>query len=310
MTIASQAFILGASSTIGRVLLARTSVRYGNVIGTFKHDRVPGCIGFDIEADSLLDPRFGLQSGAHVFLLAAATNPNWIYQHHEESERRFVAPLSRLAGEVVRAGAHIVFFSSELVFDGTRGGYRESDAPSPKTVYGHQKARLEKLVTALDEAALVVRTGALVTDQATDNCVVRKTYETLARPGARFAHDAQLSLTHVNDLVDITLRLLSRAASGIHHVAGPALTRTALAREVARSSRFGQSLRFEEVAFDQIPYPEPRPRLSWLASERLEREETALLREAGQIIPPKVRQLDLGVGQRLCPTITLGCSQA
>src|SRR4051794_13809909 len=173
-----QALIVGASSTIGRVLLSRAQVSYQQVIGTFKHHPVPGCVEFDLENDSLLDSRFGLKPGAHVFLLAAATDPNWIFEHAEESEGRFVVPLSRLADEPRRAGAHVVFFSSELVFDGRRGGYRESDGTSPTTLYGRQKVELEMLIASLDHRSLIVRTGALVTDQLEDNCVVRKTYDT------------------------------------------------------------------------------------------------------------------------------------
>ncbi len=295
----TQAFILGASSTIGRVVLERARAAYDEVVGTARQHPSPGCLSFDIETDSLLDPRFGVKPGADIFLLAAATDPNWIVQHAEESERRFAAPLARLAREVGLVHARVVFFSSELVFDGRHGGYRESDPPSPTTLYGRQKVRLETLLSALDERALIVRTGALVTDHDADNCIVRKTYETLARPGARFAHDAQLSLTHVRDLVDVTLRLLRRSASGTYHLAGAPLARVELARQVVRASRFGSRLRFDEVAFAEIPYPEPRPRLSWLATEKLPPEEAALFREVRHIIPPKVVQLDTTIGRGL-----------
>lgn len=39
-----------------------------------------------------------------------------------------------------------VFFSSDLVFDGRRGAYRETDAPNPLSVYGETKAEAEHLV--------------------------------------------------------------------------------------------------------------------------------------------------------------------
>ena len=39
-----------------------------------------------------------------------------------------------------------VFFSSDLIFDGTKGSYVEEDAPKPLSVYGETKARAEEVV--------------------------------------------------------------------------------------------------------------------------------------------------------------------
>lgn len=51
-----------------------------------------------------------------------------------------------------------VFFSSDLVFDGTRGGYVESDTPRPINVYGNNKWDAERLVAA-HPGSLIIRTS-------------------------------------------------------------------------------------------------------------------------------------------------------
>lgn len=54
---------------------------------------------------------------------------------------------------------HIVFFSSDYVFDGSRGTYIESDATCPKTVYGKSKQKAEKELIELHKKHLIIRTS-------------------------------------------------------------------------------------------------------------------------------------------------------
>ena len=60
----------------------------------------------------------------------------------------------RLNVDVTAQLAHLardipfVFFSTDLVFDGTKGNYREEDPPSPMSVYGETKVQAEQIVLA------------------------------------------------------------------------------------------------------------------------------------------------------------------
>jgi dTDP-4-dehydrorhamnose reductase len=55
----------------------------------------------------------------------------------------------------------LVTFSSDLVFDGTKGGpYTETDLPRPLNAYGSSRAEAERRVCAAHDRALVVRTSA------------------------------------------------------------------------------------------------------------------------------------------------------
>jgi dTDP-4-dehydrorhamnose reductase len=61
--------------------------------------------------------------------------------------------LTEAAGEAV-----IVFFSTDLVFDGARGGYTEQDEPHPLGAYGETKLEAERVVLK-DPRHLVIRTS-------------------------------------------------------------------------------------------------------------------------------------------------------
>lgn len=56
------------------------------------------------------------------------------------------------------AGSTLVFFSTDLVFDGTRGNYREEDPTRPLMVYGETKAAAEAEVLK-NPRHLVIRTS-------------------------------------------------------------------------------------------------------------------------------------------------------
>jgi len=54
--------------------------------------------------------------------------------------------------------ARLIFLSTDYVFDGTVGGYRETDPTSPINLYGRSKVAAEAIVLSLDDA-LVLRTS-------------------------------------------------------------------------------------------------------------------------------------------------------
>ena len=112
------------------------------------------------------------------------------------------------------AGRRLVHLSSDVVFDGTRGRYREEDAPAPVNGYGHSKAEAERLVAALHPAATIVRTSLLYGGAEPG------AQERLAREGTRFYVDEIRSPVHVGDLADALLELLALQAAGPLHVAG------------------------------------------------------------------------------------------
>lgn len=60
-----------------------------------------------------------------------------------------------LAELSLHAKARFVYVSTDLVFDGTTGSYRELDTPSPLSLYGRSKARAEELSLEIPNSAVV-----------------------------------------------------------------------------------------------------------------------------------------------------------
>jgi dTDP-4-dehydrorhamnose reductase len=163
----------------------------------------------------------------------------------------------------------LVTFSTDLVFDGTKGSaYVESDPVQPLNVYGLSKAQAEARVLAVHPGALVIRTSAFFGPWDVHNFVYHA-LRTLAA-GADFlaADDAIVSPTYVPDLAHTSLDLLIDGEVGIWHLANAgALTWAELAgraAELAGIAPFG--LRACPTA--ALALAAARPAASALASER------------------------------------------
>jgi dTDP-4-dehydrorhamnose reductase len=71
--------------------------------------------------------------------------------------RRLNVEVTKLLAELA-AEIQFVFFSTDLIFDGRKGNYIESDAPNPLHLYGETKAVAEEIVLQ-NPRHLVVRTS-------------------------------------------------------------------------------------------------------------------------------------------------------
>ena len=56
----------------------------------------------------------------------------------------------------------LIYFSSDYVFDGIRGGYSSSDEPNPKTNYGKSKFESEKILQNSNIHYKIIRTSAVM----------------------------------------------------------------------------------------------------------------------------------------------------
>jgi len=118
------------------------------------------------------------------------------------------------------AGIKYLTFSSDLVFDGTKGEpYVESDPVAPGGVYGASKAAAEKDVLDLLPSALVIRTSAFFGpwDEHNFATIFLRRFA-VADPFDVAAH-LRVSPTYVVDLVHASLDLLLDGAGGTWHLA-------------------------------------------------------------------------------------------
>jgi dTDP-4-dehydrorhamnose reductase len=93
---------------------------------------------------------------------AAIADIDYCQAHQTEAEAVNATWTANLAALAEAHGAKLVFLSTDNVFDGVRGRYSESDAPSPSNYYGETKVIGENAVARIPDATWVVARVSLV----------------------------------------------------------------------------------------------------------------------------------------------------
>ncbi|RYY94902.1 MAG: SDR family oxidoreductase, partial [Chitinophagaceae bacterium] len=166
-------------------------------------------------------------------------------------------------------GIRYMVFSSDLVFDGSKGRpYVESDTPNPLNTYGRSKHLLEQALQQQFPEALVIRTSAFFGPWDEYNFLHCVQMSLEAANPVPVADDMLVSPTYVPDLVNAALDLIIDGEDGIWHLANQGAFRwSELAYLVAGQLGLDSTLILPQRAAD-MNYEAPRPRYSVLTSEK------------------------------------------
>ncbi|HEY3863932.1 MAG TPA: SDR family oxidoreductase [Verrucomicrobiae bacterium] len=144
-------WITGAGGLIGSYIarLARAYAPGARAIPLARAD-------LDLTDFGAVDRRFAADRPRLIIHCAAMSKTVDCQARPAEARRINVDATAHLAG--LAAGAGFIFFSTDLVFDGARGNYRETDAARPLSIYGSLKLEAESIVLRNPRHA-VVRTS-------------------------------------------------------------------------------------------------------------------------------------------------------
>jgi len=172
-------------------------------------------------------------------------------------------------------GSRLIYISTDFVFDGENGPYREDAKPNPINEYGRSKLAAEQIVDEAGVPHTIVRTVLVYGtghDLARSNFAMR-VVETLRNGGEmRVARDAWRTPTWVDDLARAVIKITERGPIGLFHVAGKEnVTIEEFARRIARAFNLDESL-LRPVSLDDLEHKAPRPRRAGLLIGRAPEE--------------------------------------
>ncbi len=209
-----------------------------------------------------------------VIHTAAMTNVDDCERRPQEAWDVNTAGTENVARASRDVGAHLVFVSTDYVFSGERGPYREDDATDPISVYGRTKLEAERIVNRLCPDAVVARTSTLFgrAPGARPNFVTWLV-DTLSRgQQATVVTDQTSSPTLADHLASMLLTMAERRISGVFHTVGAEwLSRYDFALRICRMFHLNPSLIIPGVT-DALQQAAPRPRHSGLVTRRLQAE--------------------------------------
>lgn len=178
------------------------------------------------------------------------------------------ANVARAANE---AGARLVFYSTDYVFDGTKGApYIEDDPPNPLSAYGRSKLAGEANVARIARDFTIIRTASLF-GVGGANFILTILAKLRGGEKLRIVSDQTMSPTYNVDLVRATFEMVGRDLLGTYHVVnGGVYTWLEWAKEIAESAGYG-SAEIEPVSTVELARPAGRPAYSVLDCGKTQR---------------------------------------
>ncbi len=158
-----------------------------------------------------------------VIHTAAMTNVDDCTRNPDACRRINVDAVQTLAQACAETGAHLVHLSTDFVFDGQAGPYRETDATAPLSEYARSKLESEAIVLAPANDGCVIRTiiiYGVVDDRQRSNVVLWTKNSLEQGKTINVITDQFRSPTLAEDLAAACLEAALRKARGIYHVSG------------------------------------------------------------------------------------------
>lgn len=154
---------------------------------------------------------------------AAMTNVDACELDPEGCRRNNIDAVKYLLDACKGTQTHFIDISTDFVFDGENGPYRETDVIGPLSVYAHSKAEAERLVQQSGLPWAILRTMIIygVTDDAQRSNVILWTKNSLEQgKDINVINDQFRGPTLAEDLADACVQAALRKAQGIYHVSG------------------------------------------------------------------------------------------
>lgn len=190
-------------------------------------------------------PTMPVEDADRVAEVVEEADPDWILhaaawsdvdgceRDPDRAERVNVDGTRNVAAAAESVGARVLLVSTDYVFDGEAGGYRETDPTDPVNVYGETKVAAEQALLDRMPSAVVARPSVIYGPHEPN--FVTWVAETLrAGEPVDLVEDQRVSPTYAPHLARQLVALMEADASGIYHTAGAdAWTRLEMGRAIA-----------------------------------------------------------------------------
>lgn len=161
-----QILIIGASGYLGNHAYKYFKNCYEDVVGTYRYHQVdPSMIHFDINKDDInCIGHLQKEKGRYAVICAAETSLDICEVNTEDSFQTNVASTIDLIAKLKQMGYYIIFCSSDAVYAGTQGNYKETDKLEPVNEYARMKSQVEEYIIEHYSNACIFRLSKMIGD--------------------------------------------------------------------------------------------------------------------------------------------------
>ncbi|MCK4546872.1 MAG: SDR family oxidoreductase [Candidatus Eisenbacteria sp.] len=192
---------------------------------------------------------------------ASLTKVDYCEEHPDETEQINVRGTGEIARATQKIGARLVYISTDLVFDGEKGQYVESDGAKPLSVYGKSKLKGEVLAERHCKNSVILRSALIYGWGSQWNPTFLEWIYGRLSDGqeTRLFTDQYRSPVYIEDLVEAIERVMLVGPVGLFHLGGRVrLDRLTFGRRMCEIFGFSENLLIP-TTMDEHPYVAPRP---------------------------------------------------
>ena len=272
--VSSRVMVTGAAGLLGASLVVEALQAGRDVVPVYRERalKVPGLRLDLLNTDAMLRAVQQLRP-AWIIHCAAVTNVDWAQDHPEATAQVNGWLPGELAAAAASVGARVLYVSTDSVFDGSRGAYRETDTPAPMNVYATTKLQGEDAIRAAHGRHVVLRTN-IHGWNALDKQSLSEWMLGRLESGSPFPAfgDVVFSPLLVNDLATVMIELIDRDIDPATYHAGAADAVSKFDFAVMLADLSGTDrLLVQRASAASAGFRAPRPRNTSLISEKLER---------------------------------------
>tara|TARA_Y100000034_G_scaffold100570_1_gene124084 strand:- start:5707 stop:6606 length:900 start_codon:yes stop_codon:yes gene_type:complete len=194
---------------------------------------------------------------------AAMTHVDVCEQNKEDCDKVNVAMVASLVSICEELDIHLIHLSTDFVFDGQKGIYKETDAVNPLSYYAASKVKSEEIIKESKAVYTILRTILVygsVHDMSRTNIVLWVLNALKNNQTITVVHDQYRMPTSVDSLAEACVLAMDNKVEGVFHISSSQLMSVyQIAFQVAQEFGLNTKL-IQPISSEALNQPANRPR--------------------------------------------------
>jgi dTDP-4-dehydrorhamnose reductase len=219
-------------------------------------------VKIDITEEKKLKSKLQEIKANFIINTAAMTQVDDCENNKENCDLLNVTVVKWLAEVSKEINAHLIHLSTDFIFDGVKGNYKETDVANPLSYYGLSKLKSEELLIKSKNDFTILRTILVygkVFDMSRSNIVLWVKQMLEDKKEITIVDDQYRTPTYVEDLALACKISMDKKAKGIYHIASNTLLSVfEISQQIAEAFNLDKSL-IKPISTATLNQTAPRP---------------------------------------------------
>ena len=260
--------MVGASGFIGSRLLEHYKKRGVSAVGTYCKNFRKGLIYYNVADIKENDLDF-IDESCRFGIIAVSIGSIDYHKLHISEYLRVNKSIKKIISVLNSKRAIPVFLSTDYVFEGVAGDYKEDDPVKPTTEYGKSKTEIEEYLKTEYEDYIIIRLGKVYGHSPGDGTLLTGIISKLQRGETIKAADDQIiAPTSVIDAVSGISKIIDSGHTGIFHISSPEVRSRYEVSALIKEKMQWLKGSVEKVGINDLFFAEKRPLNTTMNSDK------------------------------------------